>query len=118
MVAWLLVEMEEEDDQISCIIPQVYHLIDKTIFMWLIKIIFEYKNLSLILCDLSVFRRMKIIDCVRCRQFKLRMKLFFDFFFTSFDRVEASDHEYLFFSLIEFFLPIENYEILRRCRFC
>ena len=45
-------------------------------------------------------------------------EIFLSTFFASFDRVEAADHEYLLFILTKFFLPVENYEILRRYRFC
>ena len=46
------------------------------------------------------------------------MKFVFCLFSISFDRVEVADHEYLLFSLSKFFLPIENYEILKWYRFC
>ena len=55
---------------------------------------------------------------ISCRQCKLQVKFFFVILFTSFDRVEVGDHEYLLFSLTKFFLSVESYEILRGCQFC
>ena len=41
-----------------------------------------------------------------------RIRSTHQFSFAQLDRVEDAEHEYLFFILTEFLLPIENYEIL------
>ena len=42
-------------------------------------------------------------------------KIFFCFFYTSFDRFLAVDHKYLLFSRNKILFPVEKYEILERC---
>ena len=53
---------------------------------------------------------------VRWRQHKNQVKIF-SWFFTSSDRVEVVDHEYILFGLIKSFLPTEKYETLRNIGF-
>jgi len=54
---------------------------------------------------------------IRCRQFKLQVKFFFCYFFTSFDRAWAADHEHLFFSVSKCFFPVEKYDKLQGCHY-
>ncbi len=81
-----------------------------------------YHNQFLLINKINIVfikTRLSIVNdfVIRCRQFKLRVKIFFAFFSTSFGRFLAADHEYLLFSLSKSFFPLEKYEILERCRF-